>query len=146
CPLVKCRVFVTLQQRGHARPAHSPLRYRRGREQRLALKKPRLIFQSRGYKVAAPFKKRTSGLPTGSILRREAKNLVQVARKPLARYGAVEGALARDLLLPGQNWTPIDRRRSPMTADQPPDAPQSGGVLGAVKDKPYRARKCASLT
>src|SRR5215471_3229838 len=32
------------------------------------------------------------------------------------------------------------------TADQPPDAPQSGGVLGAVKDKPCRARKRASLT
>jgi transposase len=27
-----------------------------------------------------------------------------------------------------------------------PDAPQPGGVLGAVKDKPSRARKCASLT
>jgi hypothetical protein len=27
-----------------------------------------------------------------------------------------------------------------------PDAPQPGGVLGAVKDKPCRARKCASLT
>jgi hypothetical protein len=27
-----------------------------------------------------------------------------------------------------------------------PDAPQPGGVLGAVKDKPYRARKSASLT
>jgi hypothetical protein len=27
-----------------------------------------------------------------------------------------------------------------------PDAPQSGSVLGAVKDKPSRARKCASLT
>ena len=27
-----------------------------------------------------------------------------------------------------------------------PDAPQLGGVLGAVKDKPCRARKCASLT
>ena len=27
-----------------------------------------------------------------------------------------------------------------------PDAPQSGRVLGAVKDKPSRARKCASLT
>src|SRR5882724_10650395 len=27
-----------------------------------------------------------------------------------------------------------------------PDAPQPGSVLGAVKDKPLRARKCASLT
>lgn len=27
-----------------------------------------------------------------------------------------------------------------------PDAPEPGGVLGAVKDKPSRARKCASLT
>jgi len=27
-----------------------------------------------------------------------------------------------------------------------PDAPQPGSVLGAVKDKPCRARKCASLT
>ncbi len=27
-----------------------------------------------------------------------------------------------------------------------PDAPEHGGVLGAVKDKPSRARKCASLT
>jgi transposase len=27
-----------------------------------------------------------------------------------------------------------------------PDAPQPGSVLGAVKDKPWRARKCASLT
>jgi hypothetical protein len=27
-----------------------------------------------------------------------------------------------------------------------PDAPQPGSVLGAVKDKPSRARKCASLT
>ena len=53
-------------------------------------------------KVAAPSKKRTSGLPTGSFLRREAKNPVRAGRKPLARYGAVEGALARDLLLPGR--------------------------------------------
>jgi hypothetical protein len=27
-----------------------------------------------------------------------------------------------------------------------PDAPEPGSVLGAVKDKPSRARKCASLT
>jgi hypothetical protein len=27
-----------------------------------------------------------------------------------------------------------------------PDAPQPGSVLGTVKDKPFRARKCASLT
>jgi hypothetical protein len=27
-----------------------------------------------------------------------------------------------------------------------PDAPKPGSVLGAVKDKPSRARKCASLT
>jgi hypothetical protein len=27
-----------------------------------------------------------------------------------------------------------------------PDAPEPGSVLGAVKDKPGRARKCASLT
>ena len=36
---------------------HSPLRYRRDRERKLALQKPRLIFQSRGYQAAAPFKK-----------------------------------------------------------------------------------------
>ena len=54
-----------------------------------------------GTKGAAALKKRTSGLPTGSFLRREAKNPVRAGRKPLARYGAVEGALARDLLLPG---------------------------------------------
>ena len=33
-----------------------------------------------------------------------------------------------------------------MDSRSAPDAPQSGGVLGAVKDKPCRARKRASLT
>ena len=33
-----------------------------------------------------------------------------------------------------------------MDSRSAPDAPQSGGVLGAVKDKPYRARERASLT
>jgi hypothetical protein len=76
--------------------------------------KPRLVFQSGGTKVAAPSKKRTSGLPTGSFFRREAKNQAQADRKPLARYGAMEGALARGLLLPAskldadRDQTPID--------------------------------------
>ena len=52
-----------------------------------------------GTKVAAPSKKRTGGLPTGSFFRREAKNPVRADRKPLPRYGAMEGALARGLLL-----------------------------------------------
>ena len=33
-----------------------------------------------------------------------------------------------------------------MDSRSAPDAPQPGGVLGAVKDKPCRARKRASLT
>src|SRR6516162_6221760 len=33
-----------------------------------------------------------------------------------------------------------------MNSRSAPDAPQSGGVLGAVKDKPCRARKRASWT
>jgi hypothetical protein len=39
------------------RPAHSPLRYRRDREQKLALQKSRLIFQSRGVPGSGPFQK-----------------------------------------------------------------------------------------
>jgi hypothetical protein len=63
-----------------------------------------LILQTTGTKVAAPFKKRTTGLPTGSLLRPEAKNTVQADRKPLARYRAMEGARARSLLTSGINF------------------------------------------
>ena len=49
-----------------------------------------------------PLKKRTSGHPTGSFQWSEAKNPVQAVCKPLARYGAMEGALARGLLYIGE--------------------------------------------
>jgi hypothetical protein len=59
----------------------------------------RRIFQSKGgTKVAAPLKKRTIGLPTGTFFRREAKNPAQADCKPLARYGAM--GRARSQLAP----------------------------------------------
>jgi hypothetical protein len=56
--------------------------------------------------MAAPLKKRTSGLPTGSLADDEAILAANRPQKPLARYGAMEGALARGLL---RLSTPQDR-------------------------------------
>jgi hypothetical protein len=52
--------------------------------------------------IAAPSQKRTSGHPTASFQWSEAKNPLQAFCKPLARYGAMEGALARGLLYIGE--------------------------------------------
>ncbi len=56
--------------------------------------------------IAAPSQKRTSGHPTGSFQRSEAKNPVQAVCKPLVHYGAMEGALARGLLHIGEGSNP----------------------------------------
>jgi hypothetical protein len=52
-------------------------------------------------KVAASLKKRTSGLPTRSSSSPRSQKPGASDRKPLARYGAMEGALARSLLTSG---------------------------------------------
>ena len=57
-------------------------------------------------KVAAPLKKRTSGLPMGSFLRREAKNPVRAASRSLATALWRARSLAA-CSSQGQNWTPI---------------------------------------
>ena len=64
----------------------------------LALQASRLIFKQGGTKIAAPSRKTHQRPSYGLVSSREVQNPVQADRKPLARYGAIEGALARGLL------------------------------------------------
>jgi len=83
----------------------------------LVVQKPSLIFQTRGTQGKPLSKKRTSGHPTGSFLRREAKNPAQADRKPLARSGAIGARSLAACSLRGSKldadresefWRPVD--------------------------------------
>jgi len=71
-----------------------------------------------GTKVAAPSKKRTGGLPTGSFFRREAKNPVRADRKPLATAPWRARSLAA-CSSQGQNWPTALSLSQPSTSIDP---------------------------
>jgi len=82
---------------------HSPLRYRRDRERKLALQKPRLIFQSRGCQGSGPPQK-THQRPSYGLVFSTRSQKPRAGRPQAAPALRRYGGRARSRLAPIDRW------------------------------------------